>query len=187
MMIKAAYRVLSLEQSHPVTVSAICAQAGLSTRSFYRHFRSKDDLLLAVLTEETNRAADELADRLRKAGPPMAGLEEWIRFFLSLSSEPRRRRRVKVMDSPEIIRAVGYAATMEQISARHRDPLVLILRQGAADGSFRTSTPESDAAIIQDIVMNASFRRRRESVDENHHIGFAQIIDFVSRAIGPDS
>lgn len=91
------------------------------------------------------------------------------------------------MDSPEIIGAVGYGAAMEQISARHRDPLVRILRQGAVDGSFRTATPESDAAMIQDIVMNVSFRRRRELVDENHHIGFTEIIDFVSRARGPDS
>lgn len=168
MMIKAAYHALSNERPGPVTVGSICAEAGLSTRSFYRHFRSKDELLLAILTEETSRAADELAGRLRNAGTPTARLEEWIRFFLSLSSEPRRRRRVTVMASTEIVRAVGYAATMEEISARHRDPLVSILREGAQDGSFRNTVPESDAAMIQDIVTNVSSRRRRKPDDDNH-------------------
>ncbi|WP_242419241.1 helix-turn-helix domain-containing protein, partial [Frankia sp. CpI1-P] len=55
-MIRAAYRVLARADSGSVTVSEILTEAQLSTRSFYRHFKSKDQLLLSMFEEESERA-----------------------------------------------------------------------------------------------------------------------------------
>jgi AcrR family transcriptional regulator len=184
MMIKAAYHALAREHSDPVSVSAICAEAGLSTRSFYRHFSSKDDLLLAILTSETDRAADELAVRLGSAESPVAALADWIGFFLSMSSEPRRRRRVNVMASSAITHAAGYAAIMREISARHREPLIHILEEGARDGSFLHTDPRPDAVIIQDVVARVSSRLPSDRTEYDDRIGFDEIATFVTRAIG---
>jgi hypothetical protein len=68
--------------------------------------------MIAIVHAETDRAAYELERRMHRAATPLAALTEWIRFFLSLSFEPRRRRRVNVLDSPEITRASGYSAAM---------------------------------------------------------------------------
>ena len=48
-IIDAAYGCLSEPHSGPISVAAILERAGLSTRAFYRHFASKDELFLAML------------------------------------------------------------------------------------------------------------------------------------------
>ena len=59
-IIDAAYGCLYEPHSGPIPVAAILERAGLSTRAFYRHFSSKDELFLAMLRQE----ADALAGRL---------------------------------------------------------------------------------------------------------------------------
>ncbi len=48
-IVDAAYGCLSEPHSGPIPVAAILQRAGVSTRAFYRHFESKDELFLAML------------------------------------------------------------------------------------------------------------------------------------------
>src|SRR6202011_339336 len=61
-IIEAAYACLSAPHEAPVSVAAILDGAGLSTRAFYRHFASKDELFLAML----KRDSDAVARRLQR-------------------------------------------------------------------------------------------------------------------------
>ncbi|MCW2688232.1 MAG: betI 13, partial [Mycobacterium sp.] len=47
-IIEAAYACLSAPHEGPVPVAAILEEAGVSTRAFYRHFGSKDEMFLAM-------------------------------------------------------------------------------------------------------------------------------------------
>ena len=78
-IIDAAYDCLSEPHSGPIPVAAILQRAGVSTRAFYRHFESKDELFLAMLREETDALAERL-DRIcrRVAGGPAEQLNAWI-------------------------------------------------------------------------------------------------------------
>jgi AcrR family transcriptional regulator len=184
MMIRAAYRVLVRHRAGSIPVSDICAEAGLSTRSFYRQFKSKDELLLAMFEAESARAESELAERMDRAADPRAAIEDWVRFFLALAFDSRRRRRVLIMQSPEVTRVSGYAAALARMQERNRAPLIRALEAGAADGSFRHACPASDAVMIQDIV-SCFVARRRDAiglVDAN--TALAVVLDFLSRAIG---
>ena len=44
------------------TIAAVLARAGLSTRAFYRHFESKDELFLAMLEQESSSLVKRLDD-----------------------------------------------------------------------------------------------------------------------------
>jgi AcrR family transcriptional regulator len=46
------------------TVALVAANAGLSLKAFYASFRSKDDLLLALLAEDSRIGAEVLAQRV---------------------------------------------------------------------------------------------------------------------------
>jgi AcrR family transcriptional regulator len=48
-IINAAYRCLAAAAGAPVSITDILEEAGLPTRAFYRHFESKDALLLSML------------------------------------------------------------------------------------------------------------------------------------------
>jgi AcrR family transcriptional regulator len=183
MMIDATYRIL-LRKPRNVSLNDILVESGLSTRAFYRHFRSKDDLLIAMFDAESERMVAEVEDQVRGAGSPQEQLKTWIRQFLAVSFEPRRFRRAQVMLSPGVSRAEGYAAAQTRSHMRHRELVSGILEAGVRDGSFRHSDPVADAATIHDIVLRIVARRHEGIEEMDHAATLAHILSFVGRAIG---
>ena len=59
-------------------VSEIVREAGLSNQAFYKHFRSKHELLVAVLDEGVRMLAGYLAHRMAGAASPKEQVREWI-------------------------------------------------------------------------------------------------------------
>ena len=57
--------------------------AGLSNQAFYRHFRSKHELLVAVLDEGTRILAGYLEHRMDGASTPLGRVREWLRGILA--------------------------------------------------------------------------------------------------------
>lgn len=64
-------------------VADIVAAAGLSNDAFYRHFRSKDALMAALLTDGTERLGDYVAHRMAKESGPAARIRCWVAAILS--------------------------------------------------------------------------------------------------------
>ncbi|CAJ61099.1 Putative tetR-family transcriptional regulator [Frankia alni ACN14a] len=167
-----------------VTVSEILAEAQLSTRAFYRHFTSKDQLLLAMFEEESERATAQLTQRLASTPDPYTAVGAWIRFHIQLAFEPRRHRRTLVMQTLELHRVAGYAEALARHQELNRAPLVRALEAGAAAGIFRHTRPTTDSIMIQDIVNNVLLRRRDGIETNDGETVRATIHEFLSRAIG---
>ena len=87
-LVEATYRVVSRDGSVDPRVRDILLEAGLSTQVFYRHFRSKDDLLLVLLDDGRRRLADYLTHRISKARTPAARLRAWIEGMLAQAADP---------------------------------------------------------------------------------------------------
>jgi AcrR family transcriptional regulator len=77
-LVDATYRVIARTASVEPTVRDILTEAGMSTQAFYRHFRSKDELLVVLLDDGRRRIVDYLAHRMAKA----AGPEDAVRAFV---------------------------------------------------------------------------------------------------------
>src|SRR5947199_263952 len=56
-LVEAAHRAMRRNGFSGATVADILAEAGLSTRAFYRHFASKDELLLAMYRRDSSAVA----------------------------------------------------------------------------------------------------------------------------------
>jgi len=67
MLLDSAARVFTERGFRGATVDAILDHAGLSKGTFYWHFESKDELVLAVLAERVERPIKELIEMLRSA------------------------------------------------------------------------------------------------------------------------
>src|SRR3954466_9324784 len=65
----AAARVFSERGYKGATVDAILEEANLSKGAFYHHFRTKDDLMLAVLAERVERPIKAMIAQLQTASP----------------------------------------------------------------------------------------------------------------------
>ena len=183
-IIDAAYGCLSEPHTGPVPVAAILDRAGLSTRAFYRHFASKDELFLAMLRQ----VADALTDRLDRiveelAGNPVKQLTAWVDMMFNLAHDPQLRVHLTVIDSDEVRAAKGYRDTRERLHADRERSLVAILERGRADGSFPLTQPQRDAVAISAIVsreLTVSGHGRPDDLQRARN----QVLDFVLRALG---
>jgi AcrR family transcriptional regulator len=64
-------------------VADIVAAAGLSNDAFYRHFRSKDDLVAALLADGSERLVRYVAHQMAKEDDPVRQVRRWVAAVLS--------------------------------------------------------------------------------------------------------
>jgi len=82
-IVKDASRRVRSEGITGAAVTAVMRDAGLTHGGFYKHFGSKDELLMESLSE----AFQEIADRLAQAGeqsPPETAWKAIVKTYLSL-------------------------------------------------------------------------------------------------------
>lgn len=183
-IIEAAYRCLSNSHREPVTMSTILHTAGVSSRAFYRHFRSKDDLFLALLQE----GADEIAARVDRVaaaeiGSPVDQLATWIGEIFDLMVDPRRRMQMAVIDSEEVRSAAGYRDMRERSHASRERSLADILRRGRATGAFPLADPDHDAVAISALVSRILSSVAPEDMQAVKQAE-SRLLDFALRAVG---
>ena len=87
-LVQAGFAMIERSGGLDPKVSDILAEAGLSNQAFYRHFRSKHELLVAVLDEGIRGLADYLASRMAGAGDPVAAIREWVRGMAAQAQDP---------------------------------------------------------------------------------------------------
>ena len=164
-------------------ITEILGEAGLGTRAFYRHFDSKDELLVSMFAENASATARRLADHVDLAGSPLARVRSWIDEILALSDDPRHGEAARMFISPTMP-GVFDAAGNEAI-AELRAPLRSALADGAAAGDFPDCDPDADAVTIHAIVwrlfIDAINGRSTMARDEAR----AHVERFVLRALGP--
>lgn len=98
-LIAAAWRVLERSGFEGFKVQLVMREAGVSARSFYRHFRDKDALVLALLRDEMARAGTRLRSAVAEADGPVEQVEAWVRSVIGAAADPRRVARAKLFSS----------------------------------------------------------------------------------------
>jgi TetR/AcrR family transcriptional regulator, transcriptional repressor for nem operon len=104
-IVKDASRRVRAEGLNGAAVSAVMKDAGLTHGGFYKHFRSKDDLLLESLREGFREIEDTLADAAEQS-PPGEAWKAVVKTYLSLDlcDHPERGCPLAAL-SPELARA----------------------------------------------------------------------------------
>jgi len=182
-LMRAAFELIGRNGSRATSVHDILDATGLSTRTFYRHFRSKDELVVAMYRVDSDRVTASLVAAVDAAPTPLDALDAWIGAYLDIAYDARRIRHARVLSSPEVASAEGFDAAHVEGSAAQRAPLVDALRRGRADGSLPAAQPEADAFAIQAVVV-AHLRSRMErdgtlTRGEAH----AYVVDLFRRAL----
>lgn len=152
-ILKAAFRLIGRSRDEPVSVQQILDASGLSTRAFYRHFRSKDELILTMCRTAAERVAAEIAAVIAEAETPAAALEAWIHHQLAVVHDPRRARQTAVLTSWEARSAVGFDQVNQEATNVRQRMLAEVIRGGQRDGSFPLADhPDEDARAVTSVV-----------------------------------
>ncbi len=154
LIMRTAYELIQRDGSKETSVHDVLREAGLSTRAFYRHFRSKDELVLEMYRVDCDRVTALLDAAVSAAPTPLAALEAWIDQSLAVVYDARRLRHAVVLSSAEVASADGF------------------------------TDPETDAIAIQAVVgahMRARLDRDHALTRSDAR---AHILDLFRRALG---
>jgi AcrR family transcriptional regulator len=177
MLLDACIRVMVASGFAATSVSDVLNDAGLSTRSFYRHFETKDDLVAAVVRREAGAVHDWLNEAIGEASGALEGFAVWLDCTLDLFFDRRRSERTALFATPEVVRASRIPEELIELRRLVFDPLTDILRSGHRSGTLHSPTPELDAMTIFELVSasarNPAARKRGRAAVRRHVLRYA--------------
>jgi AcrR family transcriptional regulator len=102
-LIAAALEVLGGSATADLSVRDVVRAAGLSNAAFYRHFPSKDELLLAIVDFGQRTLVAHLESRMAEVGDPAGRIAVWVRRMLAQAAPAAARpTRPFVLDLPRL-------------------------------------------------------------------------------------
>jgi len=183
-LLDAGFVVMERNGYTDAAVADILKEANLSTRSFYRHFESKDQLLCALYRRDADAAASRLTAKVEAAANPRAALDAWIDEILSFGHHRAKAARLDVLGSPGAMKAEGYAAETRRAAKLLMAPLRALLAAGAADGTFPLADPAADAPLIQSAVWAAAGLAPIRDTPTSRAEAARHVRSFCERALG---
>lgn len=156
----AAYAVLRRTRELEPRVSDVVREAGLSNQAFYRHFRSKDELLLALLDDGQRRLLATLEARMARVAAGSPRVRAWVEGVL----EQARRPDAAANTRPFVVNGLRIADRFPEQWSRLHDALLAPLRAAIAEAG---GDPEHDARAVYHLAFgtmeDALVRRARPS------------------------
>jgi AcrR family transcriptional regulator len=132
-----------------LSVATVLERANLSTRAFYRHFDSKEELVAAVFLETARVEQRRLRRRMAAATSEIEAVTAWIdgrmdlAFDDSIGSDLRSLSMEAQSQSPGLVQP-AYAEMLK--------PLRDALQRGVQAGVFHRIDPVTDAQFIHGVV-----------------------------------
>jgi AcrR family transcriptional regulator len=155
-LIDAAFSVMSTTGDIDPQVRDIVKAAGLSNQVFYRHFDSKDALMLAVLADGQRQLVDYLRARVESTSDAEAQVRRWIEGVLAQARNPAAADATRPFAINGARLADRYPADLTASRAELLSTLVPSVR--ALGGT------EADAAFVCELAlacMNDAIAHRR--------------------------
>jgi AcrR family transcriptional regulator len=180
-LMEAALYVMRRNGYQGASVQDILDRAGLSTRAFYRQFRSKGDLLLAMFKTASDPDVAQV-ERSSEAATPEAAVLAWVGEMVDMALDPRRVRRLVIFNAVAR-QADRYEEEEASLRGRLIAPLVAALERGRDDGSFPACQPQTDADIIFDLIWSVAHPQRRPHTLDRE-AACATVLRFTLPALG---
>ena len=169
--------------SEKTSMQDIAQTAGISKGAIYHHFKSKNEIVLAVMSSRQELMEEEMKQWL-KATENLTGREQ-LQTILKSNLESQTARAIDgIVDEYE--QDAGFILTMIRDNLRIGAPLVSdIIKKGMADGSIQTQYPDQAAEVFLLLVnfwMNETvFEIDPEKLPERFHF-----LQFMMTSIGMD-
>ena len=142
-----------------LSIAAVLQRAELSTRAFYRHFESKDELVSAVFLEMARTEKRRLRRRMAAAGGPVEAVAAWIDGRLDLAFSESIKSDLRHMSLEAQSQSFASPELIQPAYAEMLEPLIDQIQRGLEQGAFRDVDPMSGAQSIQGVVWASTERQ----------------------------
>ena len=144
-LIDAAFRVMQRSGSIDPQVRDIVREAGLSNQAFYRHFASKDALLLTVLADGRRQLVGYLQSRLDATDDPAEQVRRFVSGIMAQARDPQAAQATR----PFAIDGNRLAAQFPEEVAASRTVLLDLVRPAV----HALGGDDLDAELVHDLAM----------------------------------
>lgn len=164
-------------------IAPVLERAGLSTRAFYRHFDSKDELVAAVFLEAARAETSRLRYRMSTAVTEIEAVVAWVDGRLDLAFDENVRSDLRRLSLEAQTQTSASPNLVQPAYAEMLEPLVAVLHGGLRRGVFDRIDPATDAQFIHGVVW-AGTNRHWTSGEGDRAETRERILWFCLRALG---
>jgi AcrR family transcriptional regulator len=166
-LLDATFEVMRERDTANPSVADILATSGLSTSVFYRHFPTKDDLLVTLLERAHKLTQRHMEERLARQDRPAGRIVEWVRsmFDLLRTDELVTANRPFLLAHPRLLER--FPAEIEAGFEALAAPLAAAIADARAEAGLPTEGAAADARLAMHhvfgiLVDRAALRRRSD-------------------------
>ena len=165
-----------------VSIDDICHELGMSKKTFYVYFPSKDDLVQAILHKHEQKVAHDLDNALAKRSITQV-IVEWAK--IAQSTQKKDLKTPAMMYDLEKYYPQLFAAHKKVMRQTAEKILVRFLGKGVSEGIFRA---EIDVDVVAMMFLDMQYRLLdlitggQMTKEEVHRIGH-QRMDILMRGI----
>ncbi len=136
-----------LAEDPDVSMAAIADGAGLSRKSVYVHFQSREALISTLLDRDVERIREALAHADLDQDPAQQALARGMRAISAPALELRSRRRAyETVLGSQVLRERRHQATRQ---------LTAVVARGQREGHFRDDLPAAAFEAMADAISRA--------------------------------
>lgn len=183
--IAAAASLLRTTGKPDFTVQEVVDQSGMSLRSFYHHFATKDDLLLALVEETTRQFVEVQRPKVAAVDDPVEKLRAMLTtaFDDERPDDPASRGIVLFLWRLADSRSEEFATALRP----QTDLVAEILELGADAGAFRTdiSVPVLASLVTNTMVSLLDMRVLGIQLTDENIVGEDLVKWFLAGVVAP--
>ena len=166
-LVEAGYAIMRRTGTlEPRVIDIVCA-AGLSNQAFYRHFLSKNELLVAILDDGRRQLVTYLEHRMAGATTAEGRVRAWVQGVM----EQARNSAAAENTRPFAINSARLADQFPEEVARSRELVIRPLRAAVAEAG---GDPQRDGDAVYHLVIgcmnDALIARRPPAGDDIEHL-----------------
>ena len=150
-VLQASRELLAEGGVHGLTIDGVAARSGVAKTTIYRHWRSKEDLALAVLLEMTEQVVE-----VPELGDTRAELVALVRGAIEILETTLMGRVMKGLISDLATDPTLTRAFRERVVALRLKEIRHLIARGASRGDLR---PDADAELLHDLLFGAIYHR----------------------------
>ena len=153
---------------------------GLSKGAIYHHFKSKEDILIAVMDKVTSNVEPKM-ETIRDARN-LTGLQKVQKMFAASLDEPEQLKVMaacpRLLENPRLL-AITITSMIDDVLPNYIEPVVM---DGVKDGSIKTDYPAELAQFMiwmSNLWLNPVVYSMTEPELENKIKFFTQLMDSI--------
>ena len=158
-IVAAALEALREQGVRGLSVAAVLDRAELSTRAFYRHFESKDQVVAAVFLEMAHAEKRRLQRKMTKAGNPAEAVAAWIDGRLDLAFDENIKSDLRSLSLEAQSQIFAAPQLVQPAYEELLKPLIEQVNDGLRSGVFHDVDPVTGAQSIQGVVWASTERQ----------------------------